>query len=321
MEKKTYLVTGGAGFVGSHMAAYLIKNGHDVHIVDNMITGQQANLDYLSTLGNYHFHQMSITETESLIAVLRSGIDTIFHFAALASVPLSVEDPLSTNHHCVDGTLSVLYAAKEAGVRKVIYSASSAAYGEADDPNITEQALPAPISPYGVAKVVGEYYCQAFYRTYGLSTVSLRYFNIFGSRQDPNSQYAAVIPKFITMMLDGQSPKIFGDGLQTRDFTHVDNVVHANWIAANNAAADGKTFNIATGQSISVLDMVEALNKTLGTDIAPTFLPERTGDIKHSGASIQQAQDVIGFQPIVDFEEGLSKTVAWYRENQDTHEN
>lgn len=310
----TYIVTGGAGFIGSHMAAYLIEAGHTVKVVDNMLTGKQSNLDYLNTVGPYEYHNVSVADAEALKPVV-AGADAIFHFAALPSVPLSVDDPLGTNHHCVDGTLGVLVAAKDGGVRRVVYSASSAAYGEADDPNITEQALPAPISPYGVAKLVGEYYCRAFTASYGLETVVLRYFNVFGSRQDPNSQYAAVIPKFITLMLDGKQPTIFGDGEQTRDFTHVENVVHANWLASSAEGAVGEVFNIATGTSISVIDMLDALNEILGTHIAPIHAPERQGDIKHSGASIDHARAKLGFEPVVSFADGVAKTVAWYKEN------
>ena len=314
-DTKTYVVTGGAGFIGSHMATRLIRDGHTVRVVDNLLTGKQSNLDHLKTVGDFTFHQLSTTDAEALTPVVE-GADAIFHFAALPSVPLSVDDPLTTNKHCVDGTLGVLVAAKDAGVRRVVYSASSAAYGEADDPNITEQALPAPISPYGVAKLVGEYYAAAFYASYGLETVMLRYFNVFGTRQDPNSQYAAVIPKFITMMLEGERPTIFGDGSQTRDFTFVDNIVHANLLAANaESKAAGKVCNIATGTSISVLEMLEALNSVMGTDIEPIHASERQGDIKHSGASIERAGELLGFEPVVDFQEGIRQTVEWYKEN------
>ncbi len=313
-EAKTYVVTGGAGFIGSHMAAKLITDGHTVRVVDNMLTGKQSNLDFLKTVGDYEYHPVSVADKAALTPVF-DGVDTVFHFAALPSVPLSVDDPIATNHHCVDGTLGVLVAAKDAKVRRVVYSASSAAYGEADDPNITEDRLPAPISPYGVAKLVGEYYCQAFTASYGLETVILRYFNVFGSRQDPNSQYAAVIPKFITLMLDGTAPKIFGDGTQTRDFTHVDNVVHANWLASTaESKAVAQVFNVATGTSISVSEMLDALNEVMNTNFEPIHAPERPGDIKHSGASIDKARDLLSFDPIVDFPTGLSKTVTWYRE-------
>ncbi len=312
MTDKIYVVTGGAGFIGSHMAAWLLENGHQVRVVDNLLTGMQANLDYLQTVGTFDFIEQDITDADALQPAFE-GADAVFHFAALPSVPLSVEDPLAVNHHCVDGTLGVLLAAKEAGVRRVIYSASSAAYGEVDDPDITEERLPAPISPYGVAKLVGEYYCQAFWASYGLETVTLRYFNVFGSRQNPKSQYAAVIPKFITLMLAGKRPTIFGDGTQTRDFTHVDNVVHANWLAAHaDTQTVGDVFNVATGTSISVNAMVAALNVVMDTDITPIYGEERAGDIKHSGASVAKARVQLGFEPIVDFETGLEKTADWY---------
>lgn len=309
-----YVITGGAGFIGSHMAAHLMQEGHTVHVIDNLLTGTESNLEHLRSVGAFEFHQMSTADTAALMPIF-DGADTVFHFAALPSVPLSVEDPLKTNHHCVDATLGVLVAAKDSGVRRVVYSASSAAYGEADDPNVTEDRLPAPISPYGVAKLVGEYYCQAFTASYGLETVALRYFNVFGSRQDPNSQYAAVIPKFITLMLDGKQPMIFGDGEQTRDFTHVDNVVHANMLASTaDEQAVGEVFNIATGVSISVNDMLDALNEVMGMDVQPVHTAERPGDIKHSGASIARARDLLNFEPVVDFPTGLAKTIAWYKQ-------
>ena len=310
-----YIVTGGAGFIGSHMAEFLIQAGHDVHVLDNLLTGKRQNLTQLESVGNFTFHELDVAHHDALIPIFE-GADAVFHFAALPSVPLSVEDPLTTNHHGVNATLGVLIAAKEARVRRVIYSASSAAYGNVTEQHISETSLPAPISPYGVAKVVGEYYCKAFYVSYGLEAISLRYFNIFGSRQDPNSAYAAVIPKFITTMLKGERPTIFGDGLQTRDFTHVDNIVHGNWLASQttHSEAFGTVLNVATGTSISVLDMLQALNNVLGTDIQPIHAPVRAGDILHSGSDITLAQQYLGFQPIVDFQEGIQRTINWYRQ-------
>lgn len=310
-----YIVTGGAGFIGSHMAEHLIQAGHDVHVVDNLLTGKHANLAFLETVGQFTFHELDVADHQAMEGICQ-GADTLFHFAALPSVPLSVEDPLTTNHHGVDGTLGALIAAKNAGVRRVIYSASSAAYGNVTAQHITEASLPAPISPYGVAKLVGEYYCKAFYASYGLEAISLRYFNIFGSRQDPNSAYAAVIPKFITTMLKGERPTIFGDGSQTRDFTHVANIVHANWLASQTThpEAFGKVMNVATGTSISVLEMLQALNNVLGTHLDPIHAPVRAGDILHSGSDITLARNLLGFAPIVDFQEGIDRTITWYRQ-------
>ncbi len=310
---KTYVVTGGAGFIGSHIAERLLKDGHRVRIVDNLLTGKQSNLDYLAGLGaDLNIHTVSITDLDALRPIFK-GVDVVFHQAALPSVPRSVADPLETHHHCVTGTLNVLIAARDGGVRRVVQAASSSAYGDAEAEFKTEDIVPAPKSPYGVAKLAGEYYAQAFYACYGLETVNLRYFNVFGARQDPQSEYAAVIPKFITAMLNNTPPTIYGDGIQSRDFTYIDNVIHGNLLAADAPDAPGHTMNCATGGRITLLALVDKINAQLGTDFAPTLSAERKGDILHSRAGTDKARDLLDFAPIVDFDTGLARTIAWYK--------
>lgn len=310
----TYLVTGGAGFIGSHIAERLLRDGHHVRVVDDLSTGYQRNLDALTALqANLEIHRVSINALDAL-RPLCEGVDVIFHLAALPSVPLSVEDPLNTHEQCATGTLNLLNLARLTGVRRVIYAASSAAYGEVEAP-ITDETLPTdPISPYGAAKVVGELYASVFAHTYGLETLSLRYFNVFGPRQDPTSTYAAVIPKFITRMLNGQPPIIYGDGTQTRDFTPVENIVHGNLLAAQADDASGQVLNCAMGASISLLELVEAINEILGTAYEPIFEAPRQGDILHSQASIQRAQATLGYAPVLSFADGLARTIDWYRQ-------
>jgi UDP-glucose 4-epimerase len=307
-----YVVTGGAGFIGSNIAERLLKEGHTVRIVDNLSTGKRSNLDALQGLGDLQFHQVSITDKAALDPIFK-GAEVVFHQAALASVSMSVENPLATHEHCVTGTLNVLLAARDAGVRRVVYAASSAAYGDAATDVNVETMAPAPISPYGVAKLAGEYYCQAFASTYGLETVCLRYFNVFGSRQDPTSQYAAVIPIFISAMLKNKRPTIFGDGQQSRDFIHIDNVVHGNILASQAPNVSGQMMNLATGSSVSLLELISKLNTILETSIEPIHVEARSGDIKHSRANIEKVQELLDFAPIVEFDEGLRRTVAWYR--------
>jgi UDP-glucose 4-epimerase len=308
------VVTGGAGFIGSHIAARLLREGHRVRVVDNLLTGREANLDYLRSLdGDLELHRVSITELVALKPIF-AGADTVYHQAALPSVPRSIEAPLETHEHCVTGTLNVLLAARDGGVRRVVYAASSSAYGDIEGDYKREDMPPDPISPYGAAKLAGEYYCQVFTHAYGLETVGLRYFNVFGARQDPASQYAAVIPLFITAMLEGKAPIIFGDGQQSRDFTYIDNVVHGNLLAARAPEAAGKTMNLATGGRVTLLDLVEKINRLLGTSIEPTFADERPGDIKHSRASIERARELLDYAPVVDFDTGLARTLDFYRD-------
>jgi UDP-glucose 4-epimerase len=309
----SYLVTGGAGFIGSHIAERLLKEGHHVRIVDNLLTGKTENLAYLKSLNaDLEIYETSITDFASLPPIFE-GVEIVFHEAALASVPRSVADPLSTHANCVTGTLHVLKAAQETGVRRVVYAASSSAYGDQDGDFKHEGMIPKPISPYAVAKLAAEHYCQVFYQVYGLETVALRYFNVFGARQDPASEYAAVIPKFITRILQGQAPIIYGDGSQSRDFTYIDNVVHGNLLAASAPDAAGEVMNLAMGGNVSLLELVEKINNNLGTHIAAEHAPARTGDILHSQASIEKAADLLDFAPIVSFDEGLRRTIDWYK--------
>jgi UDP-glucose 4-epimerase len=307
---ETYIVTGGAGFIGSHIVERLLNDGHHVRVVDNLVTGKRANLAHLD--GRFEFHEVSITHKDALTPVF-AGADTVFHQAALPSVPRSVDDPLTTNDFNVTGTLNVLLAARDAGVRRVVYAASSSAYGDVIGEFKVETMPPRPLSPYGVAKLAGEYYCQAFTAVYGLETVALRYFNVFGPRQDPTSQYAAVIPLFITAMLDGKAPTIFGDGTQSRDFTYIDNVVQGNLLASKAPDAVGQVMNLATGGRVSLIELVEKINLLLGTDFKPNHTGERKGDIKHSRAGIDRARELLDYEPVVDFDSGLARTVAWYR--------
>lgn len=309
----TYVVTGAAGFIGSHIAERLLREGARVRVIDNLLTGKQANLDVLKSLnGDLSITIGSITEPETLRAVFHNA-DFVLHQAALPSVPRSIADPLETHRHCVTGTLNLLIAARDAGVKRVVYAASGAAYGDQAGDTKIETMSPAPISPYGVAKLTGEYYAAAFSHSYDLETVSLRYFNVFGPRQDPTSSYAAAIPKFITAMLRGERPTIYGDGTQSRDFTFVRNIVQGNLLACKAPRAVGETINLANGGRILINDLVAQLNEIIGTNLAPIHSDERPGDIKHSRADIAKARDLLGYKPIVSFEAGLSRTVEWYR--------
>jgi UDP-glucose 4-epimerase len=308
----TYVVTGGAGFIGSHLAERLLRDGHRVRVVDNFTTGKRSNLT--SFAGHLEVFEVSVTDKAALDEAF-AGVDYVFHQAALPSVPRSIEDPLTTHEMNVTGTLNVLLAARDAGVKRVIYAASSSAYGDQAGEAKIETMQPQPLSPYGVSKLAGELYCRAFTASYGLETVCLRYFNVFGPRQDPQSLYAAVIPRFITAMLRGEPPTIYGDGQQSRDFTYIDNVVHGNLLAASAPEASGQVINLALGGSISLLDLVVRLNRVLGTNIQAVHAPARTGDILHSRADISLAEDLLDFAPVVDFDSGLARTAAWYRAN------
>ena len=310
---ETFIVTGGAGFIGSHIAERLLKDGQRVRIIDNLSTGNLKNIEHLK--GDLEFHQVSVTNKATLDKIFM-GADYVYHQAALASVPRSIDDPLETHEYNATGTLNVLLAAREAGVKRVVYAASSSAYGDVETEFADESITPRPISPYGVAKLMGEYYCQVFTQVYGLETVCLRYFNVFGPRQDPTSQYAAVIPIFITAMLAGKQPTIFGDGSQTRDFTYIDNVVHGNLLAANAPQAAGQVMNLATGGKVTLLELIAKLNTILGMSIDPILEKPRPGDILHSRASINKAQNLLDYAPVVDFDSGLARTVEWYKNQQ-----
>jgi nucleoside-diphosphate-sugar epimerase len=308
-ESLTYLVTGGAGFIGSHMVDALLKAGHHVRVVDNFATGKRENLAHVAQ--QIDLHEISITDPEPLAAAMR-GVDYVFHLAALGSVPRSVENPLETHGTNASGTLNVLLVARDAGVKRVVFAGSSSAYGDVDSEYKTEDMLPRPLSPYAVTKLSGEQYCQVFTHVYGLETVVVRYFNVFGPRQDPLSMYAAVIPKFITAMLDDSPPTVEGDGLQTRDFTYIDNVIHGTLLACHTDGVAGETFNIACGDRINLLDMIALLNQAMGRHIQPSFTDPRPGDVRHSRAAIDKARQKLGYEPVVSFEEGLSRTLAWY---------
>ncbi len=309
-NKPTYLVTGGAGFIGSHLVDALVGEGQRVRVVDNFSTGKRENL--AQSWDAIDLFECSITDRHALAETMR-GVDYVFHLAALASVPRSVDDPLACHEHNVTGTLNVLLAARDAGVRRVVYAGSSSAYGDVESEFKAEDMLPNPLSPYAAAKLAGEHYCQAFTTVYGLETVTVRYFNVFGPRQDPLSTYAAVIPKFVTAMLRGEPPQVEGDGLQTRDFTYIDNVVHGTLLACRTPGVAGEVFNIACGSRISLLVMIDLLNGLLGECIAPDFVAPRPGDVRHSRAAIDKAQRLLAYEPVVSFEEGLARTLAWYR--------
>jgi UDP-N-acetylglucosamine/UDP-N-acetyl-alpha-D-glucosaminouronate 4-epimerase len=307
---RKFLVTGGAGFIGSHIAEALAKRGDQVLVLDNLSTGHISNLDGFRD--KVEFIEGDIQDAQLLAGVLE-GVDCVFHEAALASVPRSVEDPLATNAHCVTGTLTLLDSARRAGVRRLVYAASSSAYGDKPFSSKRETDTPDPISPYGVAKLAAEYYCRVFTATYGFETVALRYFNVFGPRQDPGSAYSAVIPLFITAMLSGKEPTIYGDGLQSRDFTYIDNVVHANLLAADAEGVAGRMFNCANGKTTSLLTLMAELNRLLGMNVEPKLDPPRVGDVRDSMADITQANKCLGYETQVDFEEGLTRSVDYYR--------
>lgn len=306
----TYLVTGGAGFIGSNLVEQLLIEGADVRVIDNFSTGKRENLETFKK--QIDFREVDICDLPELLKAVK-GCDFIFHQAAIPSVPKSVLDPISSHNANVTGTLHVLWAAKAAGVKRVVYAASSSAYGDSQELPKGEDMPPRPISPYGLMKYIGEEYCRLFTLLYGVETVSLRYFNVFGPRQDPTSQYSGVLSRFITAMLRGDQPIIFGDGEQSRDFTYVSNVVTANLLACRCPKASGKVYNIACGTRINLKQVIEVLNRILGTILDPVFQPPRPGDIKHSMANIRRAAHEIGYSPQTSFEEGLVKTVEWYR--------
>lgn len=306
-----YLVTGGAGFIGSHLAEALVDRGHRVRVLDNLSTGNRQNVDRLGD--QVEFIEGDLVNRSDVERAVRD-VEVIFHQAALASVPRSVEAPLDTNAACVTGTVTLLDVARQSGVRRVVYAGSSSAYGDQPTPAKHEKLLPLPISPYAAAKLAAEYYLQAFTATYGLETVTIRYFNVFGPRQDPNSQYAAVIPKFITAMLEGKRPTVFGDGRQSRDFTYIENVIHGNLLAADAPAAVGRSINVACGEQFSLLELVAAINQTLGTNLEPNFEAARAGDVRDSLADISLARELLDYRPVVDFSEGLRRTIEFYQQ-------
>ncbi|MGA2729330.1 MAG: SDR family oxidoreductase [Terracidiphilus sp.] len=306
-----YLVTGAAGFIGRSIAAELLRRGESVRGIDNLITGKRANLVGLDAM---EFFEGDLSDPDACSRAC-DGIEIVFHEAALASVPRSVADPVATNLHCVTSTLNLLVAARAAGVRRVVYAGSSSAYGDTPTLPKREDMLPNPISPYAVAKLAGEQYTRAFARVYGLETVVLRYFNVFGPFQDPTSHYSGVMALFCRKMLAGEQPTIYGDGEQSRDFTYIDNVVHANLLASYAPAekVSGQVMNTATGSKITLNRIFELLCELTAFKGEPLYASPRAGDIRDSLADIQLADKLIGYKPIVDLREGLCRTVDWYR--------
>jgi UDP-glucose 4-epimerase len=305
-----WLVTGGAGFIGSHLAQTLLGRGERVRVADNLSTGRRSNLDVLGK------------DAEILIGDLAdpafardtvAGVDYVLHQAAIPSVPRSVADPLTSHRANLDSTVALLVAARDADVRRVVYAGSSSAYGDTPVLPKREDMAPDPLSPYALQKLVGEQYLQMFTRLYGLDTVTIRYFNVFGPRQDPSSPYSGVIALFVSCMLRGEAPSIVGDGEQTRDFTYVDNVVDGVLRAATAPAAAGHVINVATGTRISINQLAGSLQRLLGVDVTPEHVPPRPGDVRDSLADISKARDLLGYRPIVTFDEGLRRTVDWYR--------
>jgi nucleoside-diphosphate-sugar epimerase len=310
-----YLITGVAGFIGSSLARAVLAQGDEVRGIDNFSTGNRANLDEI--LNQIDFREVDLLKLDALHDACR-GVDYIFHEAAVPSVPKSVLDPLGSNRANIDGTVHLLIAARDAKVKRVVYAASSSAYGDTPTLPKHEAMLPNPNSPYAVAKLAGEYYMTSFYRCYGLETVSLRYFNIFGPRQDPSSPYSGVLAKFITQMLNGEAPTIFGDGAQSRDFTYIQNAVDANLLAIKASASEaaGQIFNVATGKRADLNQAFELLKKITRYTGDVKYAPSRFGDVKHSLADLSRTEKHLGYKPTVDFEEGLRRTVDWYRSQQ-----
>ena len=305
-----YLVTGGAGFIGSNIVEQLVKRGEKVRILDDFSTGKRENI--VGFKDSIELIEGDLRDWEIVKRVM-AGVDFVLHQGALPSVERSIEDPLTTTKVNILGTLNVLLAAREVKVKRVVYASSSSVYGDTPTLPKKEGMKTNPQSPYAVTKLIGEEYCRIYYSIYGLETVCLRYFNVFGPRQDPGSQYAAVIPKFITLMLTGKSPPIYGDGEQSRDFTFIDNVVEANLETCKAKGAPGEVFNIACGKRVTINELVERLNKILQTRIEPTYQSPRKGDVRHSLADISQARKTLHYSPEIGFDEGLEKTVQGFR--------
>lgn len=309
----TYLVTGAAGFIGSALVRALLERGERVRALDNFKTGKPENLDGL--WDDIEFYEADLNDLERITRIC-AGVDSVLHQAAIPSVPKSVADPLTSHRANIDGTMHMLLAAREARVRRFVYAGSSSAYGNTPTLPKREDMAANPISPYAVQKLAGELYTASFHRVYGMETLSLRYFNVFGPRQDPGSQYSGVLSRFVTQMLQGTTPTIFGDGEQSRDFTYVENVVRANLLACA-APADkvaGRTFNIAMGSRYTLNQVFQTLKTITGFEGEPKYDADRVGDVKHSFADIGAAREALGYQPAVAFEEGLRRTVDWYRE-------
>lgn len=308
----TYLVTGGAGFIGSHIVEALVLKGETVRVIDNFSTGRRDNLS--TAMDRVQVYDCDLNDAGALPEIFR-GVDYVLHEAAIPSVPRSVADPMLTHQTCATATLNALIAARDAKVKRFVYAASSSAYGDIEGDYKVETMPTNPLSPYAVAKLTGEQYCQVFAQVYGMPTVALRYFNVFGPRQDPASPYSAVIPLFISAMLKNQAPTIYGDGQQSRDFTYIDNVVQGNLLACSAPAEQvtGEVINLACGDNITLLQLIDSSNKLCGTSIQPKFEAPRAGDVKHSRADISKARKLLGFAPVVPFDEGLARTMAWLK--------
>ena len=304
-----YLVTGGAGFIGSHLSEELVRRGHRVRVADSLITGKRSNLDHIPGV---EFVEGDLADLDFAKRVAE-GCEFVLHQAAIPSVPRSVKDPVTSNRANVDGTVNMLVAARDAGVKRLVFAASSSAYG--DTPTLPKhEGMPTnPLSPYALQKVVGEQYLQMFTRLYGLETVSIRYFNVFGPRQDPSSPYSGVISVFATALIENRSPKIYGDGEQSRDFTYVANVVDGVLRACEAPKASGEIINVATGGRISLNKLFHAMRDVIGGNLEPTYVEGRKGDVRDSQADIRKAKALLGYEPIVSFEDGLARTIAWYR--------
>ncbi|MEP6925653.1 MAG: SDR family oxidoreductase [Pyrinomonadaceae bacterium] len=313
MQSGKFLVTGGAGFIGSNLAEALIKQNAKVRIIDNFLTGHRENLEEIS--GDFEFIEGSINDGATLKKALEN-VEVVFHQAALPSVPRSVADPLETHEVCVNGTFNLLLQARDAGVRRLIYAASSSAYGDQEILPKVETMRPDPLSPYAAAKLVGEYYCQVFNRVYGLETIALRYFNVFGPRQDPSSQYSGVISRFVDALMTDKTPIIYGDGEQSRDFTFIANVVNANIKAAMTTKGIGETMNVANGERATLNQLLEVLKKiTDNPNVKAEYRPARTGDVKDSQADNHRAVECLGYEKLVGLEEGLRKTIDWWKKS------
>lgn len=305
------LVTGGAGFIGSNLADELICQGAKVRIIDNLVTGFRENLHEIN--GDFDFIEADINDDIALAKAI-DGIEVVFHQAALPSVPRSVADPQETHHACVNGTFKLLNAARSSGVRRLVYAASSSAYGDQEILPKVETMAPDPLSPYAAAKLTGEYYCRVFSNVYGLECIALRYFNVFGPRQNPSSQYSGVISRFIDALMKGDTPVIYGDGEQTRDFTFIANVIDANIKAATSDKGIGQVMNAANGERVSLNELLEVLKRITSTDnVEAEYLEERKGDVKHSQADNSKARKLIGYEKLVGLEEGLRLTIDWWK--------
>lgn len=304
------LVTGGAGFIGSHLVTALVERGDEVRVLDDLSSGKRENLAHVE--GRYSFHKGSILAPE-VLARVADGVDFVFHLAAMVSVPKSIEQPRRCHELCATGTLNVLLAAIEAGAKRFVYSGTSALYGDSAACPIAETSPPDPMSPYAAGKLAGELYCQTFARLGRIETVRLRYFNVFGPRQDPSSPYSGVISLFSSAMLVGKQPTILGDGLQTRDFVHVSDVVQANLLAAATPGVSRRVYNVGTGHRQTLLDLVAAINQSLSTSIEPIFAPPRPGDVRHSQADITAARRDLAFEPRVPFADGIAQTLDNFR--------